>query len=271
METIIQEIWGRLAIYGLKVIAALVILVVGRWVAIGFKRFFLKQLDKKAVDPTISRFVGHFTYILLMAFFALAAVRQLGIQTTSLVAILGAAGLAVGLALRDSLSNFAAGFMIILFRPLRVGDYVEAAGVAGSVEEIQIFTTRLKSPDNKAIIVPNSKLMGDNIVNHTVKGTRRVDLVFGIGYGDDIDKAKRIIHEVLAEDKRILEDPAPEVAVSGLGESSVNFAVRPWVKSGDSWNVQCDVTEKMKKRFDAEGISIPFPQRDVHVYECNAA
>jgi len=202
-----------------------------------------------------------------MAFVVVAALRQLGIQTTSFVAVLGAAGLAVGLALRDSLANFAAGFMIILFRPIRVGDFVEAAGVSGIVEEIQIFTTQLKSPDNKTIIVPNAKLTGENIVNYTVKGTRRVDMVFGIGYGDDIDKARRLIGEVLSEEGRILEDPAPAVAVSGLGESSVNFVVRPWVNAADYWDVLCGVTEKMKKRFDAEGITIPFPQRDVHVYE----
>lgn len=267
MEAIYSKLWGLLADYWLKVVAALIILVVGRWIAGRVKRFFLKQLEKKAADPTIARFVGHFTYILLMAFIVLAALRELGIQTTSFVAVLGAAGLAIGLALRDSLANFAAGFMIILFRPIRVGDFVEAAGIAGIVEEIQIFTTQLRSPDNKTIIVPNSKLMGDNIVNYTIKGTRRVDMVFGIGYGDDIDQARRVIGDVLSEESRILEDPAPAVAVSGLGESSINFVVRPWVNAADYWDVLCNLTEKVKKRFDAEGISIPFPQRDIHIYE----
>ena len=267
MEAITQKIWALLAVYGLNVVAALAIMIVGRWVAKWFTHFFTRQMEKKSTDKTISGFVGHVTYILFLVFFALAALRQLGIQTTSFVAILGAAGLAIGFALKDTLANFAAGFMMILFRPVRVGDFVEAAGVAGIVEQIQMFTTQLKSPDNKTIIVPNSKLMGDNIVNYTVKGTRRVDMVFGIGYGDDIDKAKRIIGEVLAEDTRILEDPAPVIAVSGLGDSSVNFVVRPWVMAADYWDVLCGVTEKMKKRFDTEGISIPFPQRDVHLYE----
>ena len=193
--------------------------------------------------------------------------NQLGIQTTSFVALLGAAGLAIGLALQGSLSNFAAGFLMILFRPFKVGDYIEAAGTAGTVEEIQIFTTALRTPDNKLVIVPNAKLTADNIVNWSAKGTRRVDMVFGIGYGDDIDRARSVIREIIEADPRVLKDPAPLVALWQLGESSVDFVARPWVKSADYWSVWFDTTEKVKKAFDAEGISIPFPQRDVHVYQ----
>jgi small conductance mechanosensitive channel len=196
---------------------------------------------------------------------------MLGIQTTSFIAVLGAAGLAVGLALQGSLSNFAAGVLMIIFRPFKVGDFIEAAGVAGTVEEIQIFTTQLATPDNKTIIIPNGKLTADNIVNYSTKGTRRADMVFGIGYEDDIDKARDIITEILSNDERVLKDPPLQVAVSELADSSVNFVTRAWVNAGDYWGVVFAATETVKKRFDAEGISIPFPQRDVHVYEHKTA
>jgi len=179
--------------------------------------------------------------------------------------------LAIGLALQGSLANFAAGFLMIIFRPFKVGDYIEGAGVAGTVEIIQIFTTQLKSPDNKTIIVPNAKLTADNIVNYTTKGTRRMDMVVGIGYESDIDKAKAILEELVSHDERVLKDPPHTIAVSELADSSVNFVVRPWVSVPDYWNLWFDLTEKIKKRFDEEGISIPFPQRDVHVYEHKAA
>lgn len=181
--------------------------------------------------------------------------------------VLGATGLAIGLALQGSLSNFASGFLMIIFKPFKVGDYVEAAGVAGTVEEIQVFTTTLKTPDNKTVIIPNSNITGDNIVNWTIKGTRRVDMVFGIGYDDDIDKAKQVISDILAKDDRILDDPPTQIALSELADSSVNFVARPWVKIEDYFGVYCDALENIKKAFDAEGISIPYPQRDVHVYE----
>ena len=203
----------------------------------------------------------------LLAFFIIAALGQLGIETASFVVVLGAAGLAVGLALQGSLSNFASGFLMIIFKPFKVDDYVEAAGVAGTVEEIQVFTTTLKTPDNKTVIIPNSNITGDNIVNWTIKGTRRVDMVFGIGYDDDIDKAKQIISDILAKDDRILDDPPTQIALSELADSSVNFVARPWVKIEDYFGVYCDALENIKKAFDAEGISIPYPQRDVHVYE----
>jgi small conductance mechanosensitive channel len=192
---------------------------------------------------------------------------KLGIPTASFVAVVGAAGLAVGFALQGSLANFAAGVLLVLFKPIRVGDYVEAGGVSGTVEEIQIFATKLKSPDNKAIIVPNGKVMGDNIINYTMKETRRVDLVAGVSYSDDLNKTQKVIEEILAADSRVLKDPAPTVAVLELADSSVNFAVRPWVKTAEYWDLYFDLQKAIKERFDAEGISIPFPQRDVHLYK----
>ena len=207
------------------------------------------------------------TYIALLVFVVLAALGQLGIQTTSFIAVIGAAGLAIGLALQGSLSNFAAGFLMIIFRPFKVGDYIEGAGVAGTVETIHIFTTQLLTPDNKTVIIPNASLTADNITNYSAKGTRRVDFVFGIGYGDDIDKAKKIMADILAKDERIFKDPVPKIALVELADSSVNFVVRPWVKVEDYWDVYFDTTENIKKSFDAEGISIPFPQHDVHVYQ----
>ena len=267
MEEILQKIWELTTIYGLKIVIALLILFFGRIIAKLVSKIVGRLMERSKIDPTIIRFVSSLTYIALIAFVIIAALGQLGIQTASFIAVVGAAGLAIGLALQGSLANFAAGFLMIIFKPFKVGDYIEGGGVAGTVEEISIFTTILTSPDNKTIIVPNAKLTEDNIVNWTVKGTRRVDMVMGIGYGDDIDKARQVINDVLAAESRLLKDPAPLVAVVELADSSVNFVVRPWVKASDYWGVYFDLTEKMKKAFDANGISIPFPQRDVHVYE----
>lgn len=267
METIGPKIMELGSLYGLKIIAAIVILIVGRWAAGLIKRMIGKTMISKGVDITLQKFVTSLIYFGLLAFVVIAALGQLGIQTASLIAILGAAGLAVGLALQGSLSNFAAGVLMLVFRPFKVGDIIEAAGVTGSVEEIQIFTTQLKTPDNKTVIIPNSKVTGDNIVNWTTKGTRRVDMVMGIGYDDDIDKARSIMAEILSQDERILKEPEPTIAVSELADSSVNFVVRPWVKVEDYWGVHFNVTEKVKKRFDQEGISIPYPQQDVHMYQ----
>jgi small conductance mechanosensitive channel len=270
INQILEKMWELLTLYGLKVVAAIVIFVIGRWVAKILTGVIRKMMTKADVDQTLQKFVANMAYIALMAFVVLAALNQLGVQTTSFIAILGAAGLAVGLALQGSLSNFAAGFLMILFRPIRVGDYIEGAGSAGTVEEISIFTTTLVTPDNKTVIIPNAAMTGDNIVNWTVKGTRRVDMVMGIGYDDDIDKAKQIMADVLAKDSRILKDPAPQIAMVELADSSVNFVVRPWVKASDYWGVYMDTHEAIKKAFDAQGISIPFPQRDVHVYQHQA-
>lgn len=270
-EALIAKGWELLAFYGVKVLTAIVILIIGRWIARAFGRLAQRLMEKQNVDPTLTGFVGNLIYYALFTFVVLAALSQLGIQTTSFIAVIGAAGLAIGLALQGSLANFAAGFMLIFFRPFRVGDLIEGAGVKGTVENIQIFTTQLKTPDNKIIIIPNANLTSDNIVNWSSTGTRRVDMVFGIGYEDDIDKAKSIINEVLDADSRILKNPAPKVAVSELADSSVNFVVRPWVDTGDYWDVYFDLNETIKKRFDAAGVSIPFPQRDVHLYQQNAA
>ncbi len=270
-EALMTKGWELLAFYGVRIVTALVILIVGRWIARGFGRLVQRLMENRQVDPTLTDFVGNLIYYTLFTFVVLAALSQLGIQTTSFIAVIGAAGLAVGLALQGSLANFAAGFMLILFRPFRMGDLIEGAGVKGTVENIQIFTTQLKTPDNKIIIIPNAKLTDDNIVNWSATGTRRVDMVFGIGYEDDIDKARAIMSEVIADDERILKNPAPQIAVSELADSSVNFVVRPWVNSGDYWGVYFDLTETIKKRFDAAGISIPYPQRDVHIYQQDAA
>jgi small conductance mechanosensitive channel len=270
-NNIIPNLQAFAALYGLKIIAALVIFVVGRWVARALRNVAKKMMVKGDVDETLISFVGNLTYITLLAFVIIAALNQLGIQTTSFIAVIGAAGLAIGLALQGSLANFAAGVLMIIFRPFKAGDFIEGAGVAGVVEGVQIFATQLKTPDNKTIIVPNAKMMGDNITNYSAKDTRRVDMVIGVGYGDDLKKVREILEDILAKDDRILEDPAPTIGVLELGDNSVNFAVRPWVKTEDYWGAYFDVTETVKRRFDEEGISIPYPQRDVHLYEYKEA
>ena len=271
IEQLLAKVYELLTVFGVKIIGAIAVFIIGRWVAKFFSSLVRKVMDKRDVDPTITKFVGSLTYFALLTFIVLAALGLVGIQTTSFIAVLGAAGLAIGLALQGSLANFAAGFLLILFRPFKVGDFIDAAGVAGTVEAIQIFTTRLATPDNKTIIIPNSKLTGDNITNFSAKGTRRADMVFGIGYEDDIDKAREIISDVLSNDERVLKDPPMQIAVAELADSSVNFATRAWVNARDYWGVVFDTTEAVKKRFDAEGVSIPFPQRDVHLYEHKAA
>jgi small conductance mechanosensitive channel len=267
VTNLLAKIYELLTVYGMRVIAAIIILIVGRWVALGVAKVIKRVMLKSKVDVTLVSFVRNLSYVALLAFVIIAALNQLGIQTASFVVVLGAAGLAIGLALQGSLGNFAAGVLMIIFKPFKVGDYIEGAGTAGTVENIDIFTTQLKSPDNKTIIVPNAKMTGDNIVNYSMKGTRRVELVFGIGYGDDIDKARGIIKEIVDQDGRVLKDPAPQIVVAELADSSVNFKVRAWTTSDDYWSFFFDTTEKVKKQFDAQGVSIPFPQRDVHVYE----
>ena len=257
--------------FGINVALALIIFVIGRIVARFVTNLVRKALARTEMEDTLERFLCNILYALLMVVVIIAAINQLGVETTSLLAVLGAAGLAIGLALQGSLSNFAAGVLIVAFRPYKVGDFIEAGGVAGTVEEVQIFTTILRSPDNKKIIVPNSQVMAGEIVNYSAKDTRRVDLVAGCGYGDDLDKVSRVLNDIVNSDERVLKDPEPTIAVSELGDSSVNFVVRPWVKAGDYWPVYFDLTKTIKKRFDAEGIAIPFPQRDVHVYQHGAS
>ncbi|MGB5178093.1 MAG: mechanosensitive ion channel domain-containing protein [Gammaproteobacteria bacterium] len=257
--------------WGIKVLAALAILLIGRWVAMGIRRGVRRMMEKGGVDPIIIGFVGSITYIALLAFVVIAALGQLGIQTTSFIAILGAAGLAVGLALQGSLANFAAGFLMIIFRPFKVGDFVEAAGVAGVVKDMQIFTTTLKTGDNKTIIIPNAKISGDSIINYSAEETRRVDMTVGVAYDADLSKVRDVLNDIISKEERVLSDPPPQVAVAELADSSVNFIVRVWTKSGDYWAVKCDTTETIKNRFDEAGIGIPFPQRDIHIISGSAA
>lgn len=250
----------------INLVAAAAIFVIGRWVVRLVHGLSLKAMQRGKVDPLLVKFLGNILYALLMIFVVLAAISQVGIQTTSLIAVIGAAGLAVGLALQGSLANFAAGVLVIIFRPYKIGDYVEAGGVAGVIDDVQIFTTELKTADNRKIIVPNGQMMSGAITNYSSHATRRVDLVVGVGYEDDIDTVRRVLQGVVADDPRVLEDPAPNIRMSAMGDSSVSWIVRPWVKAEDYWNVHWEMTEEIKRRFDAEGISIPFPQRDVHVY-----
>ncbi len=251
--------------FGLSLFTALAIFVIGRWVAKALSRGLRKVLQAQKVDKILETFVSNIVYWLLMAFVIIAAITELGVKTTSFIAVVGAAGLAIGLAMQGSLSNFAAGVLIVLFRHYKVGDYIEAGGVGGSVMAVQILTTTLKTPDNKTIIIPNSQIMNGIITNYSANDTRRVDMTFGVGYDDDIDKVRTAIKEVIEADPRVHKEPAPVIVVGALADSSVNFNVRPWVNTSDYWPVYWDLTEAIKKRFDKEGISIPFPQRDVHI------
>lgn len=253
--------------FGFKILAAILIFVIGRWIAHVVQRVIEKGMLKAKVDPVLVTFTTNLIYAGLIIFVVLASLAQIGVQTTSFIAILGAAGLAVGLALQGSLSNFAAGVLMIIFRPFKLGDYIEGGGVSGVVKAIHIFTTTLTTPDNKRVIVPNSKIMGDNIINYSAEGTRRLDLTASISYGDNIDTAKAALMDLLNKDPRVLKDPAPFIGVSSMAESSIDFAVRPWVNVADYWAVFFDLNEAIKKRIEAEGLTIPFPQRDVHLFK----
>jgi small conductance mechanosensitive channel len=247
------------------------VFVVGRWIAKLLTKGLKKVMAKANVDEMLVSFLGNIAYTALLAVVVLAALEQLGVNTTSALAILGAAGLAVGLALKDSLSSFAAGVMLIIFRPFELGDFVEAGGVAGVVEEIRIFHTVLKTGDNREITMPNAQIYSGTIINYSARDTRRIDLVIGIGYGDDIKKASDLLMQVVEADASVLKDPAPVVMLLELGASSVDFAVRPWVKSADYWTSRAALLEAIKNTFDREGISIPYPQQDIHLFKENAA
>lgn len=251
--------------YGLKLLAAVVIFYIGRWVAFGVSRLVGKALLLRKVDKAVVSFLSSIVYAAALIACTLVALSQLGIQTASFLAILGAAGLAVALALQGSLSNFASGVLIIIFRPFKSGDLVEVAGITGVVQRIDIFQTIFKTGDNKKIIVPNSQITGGAITNYSAEALRRVDLVIGISYDSDLRKAKSLLQQILADDSRILQEPAPVVAVSALADSSVQLIVRPWVEVDQYWPVYWDVLEHVKLRFDAEGIEIPFPQMSLHV------
>jgi len=267
MANVSDQLLIFITTYGIQIIGAILILVLGR-IAAGIGRKMVKRLLEKAkTEPAIVSFVGSLTYILILIFAVLATLAKFGIQTASFVAIIGAAGLAIGFALQGSLSNFAAGILILVLRPFRVDDFIMGAGVAGTVKRIQLFITELATPDNIKLMVPNSKLFGDVIKNVTAYDTRRVDLVIGIGYSSDIQKAYDVMMNIITKDSRILSDPPPQIAVSELADSSVNFVVRPWVKKEDYWPVKFDLTRNIKEAFDKNNIEIPFQQQDVHLYE----
>jgi len=267
MEEVIAKLYEYILSYGLSIIAALLIFLIGKWAARAVARFIERLMERSKVEKTLATFARNVIYVGIMVFVVLAALNKLGIQTTSFIAVLGAAGLAVGLALQGSLANFAAGVLIILFKPFKVSDFIQAGGVMGTVEEIQIFTTILNAPDNRKEIVPNAKITADNITNFSAIDKRRVDLVFGISYGDDIKKAKQVLEGLVLSDPRVLKNPQPVVGVCELSDSSVNLACRPWVKPQDYWGVYFDTLEKGKLELEKNGITIPFPQRDVHLYQ----
>ena len=263
----VEGLIPMLADFGIDLVVAILIFVLGR-IAVGLIAGAVRKgMTRGKADPTLVGFVGNIVTAIGMAFVVIATINELGVQTAGLVAVLGAAGLAVGFALQGSLSNFASGVMLLIFRPINVGDYVEAGGTSGSVKDIGIFTTTLHTPDNKKVIVPNAQITSDTITNYSANDTRRVDLVAGIGYSDDIPRAKAVLERIAKEHELTLDDPAPMIELSNLGDSSVDFVVRPWVKTADYWRVYFDLTERIKTEFDKEGISIPFPQRDVHLFQ----
>jgi small conductance mechanosensitive channel len=270
LNQLTQQLVEVVSTYGLRIVAAIVILIVGRIVANSVAGASRKAMRRGEIDENLIGFIASLVRFGILAFTVIAVLSKLGVQTTSFVAVLGAAGLAVGLALQGSLGNFASGVLLLLFRPIKKGDFVEAAGTSGTVNEISVFTTILMTPDNKKVIVPNSQVTGSVIVNYSATGTRRVDIVAGIGYGDDIAKAKEVLRRIVNSHSAVLQDPAPVIELHELGDSSVNFVVRPWVNSADYWRVYWDITEAIKLEFDKEGISIPFPQRDVHLFQESA-
>jgi small conductance mechanosensitive channel len=265
-EELSNKVMEYLTSYGMKVLAAIVILVLGRWVAKFLTRVAKASMTKAKTDPTLISFLDKLIYISLMAIVIISALIKLGVNPAGMMAALGAAGLAIGLALQGGLSNFAAGILIIFFRPFKVGDLIEAADAVGTVRSIELFTTTLITLDNKTVIIPNSQLTSDKIVNFTETRDLRMDLVFGAGYGDNIDLVKEACLSVLKNDKRVLASPAPFVGVIEHGDSSINYAVRPWVKATDYWDVYFDIHENIKKAFDEKGVNIPYPHREVFVH-----
>jgi small conductance mechanosensitive channel len=251
--------------WGIKLVLALVVLIIGLWLAGLITRLIGKALSKAHMDEMLVRFLESITKALLQVVVVIAALSQLGVQTTSLIAILGAAGLAIGLALQSSLANFAAGVLLLVFKPFKAGDFIEAGGVLGMVEHVRVFNSVLRTPDNREITVPNGHIYNGVITNFSARDTRRIDLVVGISYDADIRKAKELIESLLTGDERILKDPAPAWGVADLADSSVNLFIRPWVNAADYWGVRADLLETLKTTFDDNGIGIPFPQMDVHL------
>ena len=270
-EQILDSVKEYGAEYGPPIIFAILTFIVGRWVARILRGVLRRALRRAKTDEMLIGFLSSMAYIVLMLLVVISALDQLGVATAQFAALIAAAGLAIGFALQGSLSNFAAGVMIILFRPFKLGDFVEAGGATGSVVEILIFNTVIKTSDNRKVIVPNGSMMGGNIVNYSAFHTRRVDLVAGIGYGDDVVSAKRLFEKILADHPLVLDEPAPAVALIELADSSVNFAVRPWCKGSDYGKVKSEVTEQIKLECDKAGINIPYPQQDVHMHRVDAA
>jgi len=266
MDINIDAIAGWISLYAFNVIGALLIFIVGKWLARRIADLLAKLMEKNDVDATLVNFLRNLAYYTMVVLVVVAAVGRLGVNTTSFLTIIGAAGLAVGLALKDSLSNFAAGVMLVLFRPFTIGDVVSTAGITAKVEKITIFNTLFCTPDNQLVIVPNNKIISDIITNINAKDTRRIDLVVGISYTDDMIQTKDILEGLAKADTRILTDPATTIAVAELADSSVNLVFRPWVKTDDYWAVRFDLTESIKNALDEAGISIPFPQQDVHLF-----
>jgi len=260
-----------LAQYGFKILGAILIVVIGRWVAGALRGVVARASERSGADPTLVPFFANLAYAALLTGVFIGAANVLGFPTSSFVAIVGAAGLAIALAFQGTLSHLASGVMLLTFRPFQVGDFVDAGGSSGTVKEIGVFTTTLVTPDNLKIIVPNSKISGDTIKNYSAHETRRIDLVIGVDYGDDLDLAKKTILDILSKEERILEDPAPTVEVDQLGASSVDFIVRPWVKTSDFWATKWALTKALKEGIEQAGLSFPFPQRDLHVYNEDAS
>lgn len=261
MDAVTQSSLGA---FLFNIVIAAMIIIVGRIVVKWIVKLLRKIMVRADLDPILVNFAGSIASSILLVIIVIAALDRLGVDTTSFIAVLGAAGLAIGLALKDSLQNFAAGIMMIIFRPFKLGDFIEAGGISGVVEKINVFSTIMKTGDNREIIIPNAQIYAGAITNFSARDTRRIDMVFGIGYGDDMLKAKQIMQDVLTSHELILDDPAPVIMVAELGDSSVNFNVRPWVKSSDYWPVRSDLLEKIKLAFDENNISIPYPQMDIH-------
>ncbi len=266
LQSILTYVYELAITYGLKLLLAIATLIIGLWIIKIILKAIGRNMEKRNVDTTLRLFLGSLLSMLLKIMLIVSVISMLGVEMTSFVAILAAVGFAIGMALSGTLQNFAGGAMIVIFKPFKVGDFIDAQGYTGTVKEIQIFNTILKTPDNKTIIIPNGGLSTSAMTNFSTEPQRRVDFTFGIGYGDDIDKAKKIIEGLIAADNRILKDPVPFIAVSELADSSVNFVVRVWADAGDYWGIHFDLIESVKKAFDKDGISIPFPQTDVHVY-----
>lgn len=268
MSSSVQTISDMIGLYSVNIAIAIVIFVAGKWLAKKVTHLIVNMLSKqKNMDETLLNFFDDIIYYVLLIVVILAALGQVGIETTSVLAILGAAGLAVGLALKDSLSNFASGVMIIMFKPYKIGDVITAAGTTGKIKEIHLFNTEFTTPDNQKILVPNSAITAGSIININAHDTRRVDLIIGIGYDDDIKKAKKILTSIVESNDKVLQEEGITIVVAELADSSVNFAVKAWVNTPDYWDVKFALTEKIKVTFDKEGISIPYPQTDVHVYK----